>query len=170
MIDVRNKQDTLNCSWSCWPSHVQCSPGSPKTTFHTPFIQRPTLTAERQGPWQETVLHCSSNNNNHKRQKTKKLSYGRLSAMCFVFILTENKWYIFFKEEIKRHTEMVCRKAKGAKVQTIPKKKKKLNKHGELCLIDSHHLLSPWFVLWLANSKCIFNLPWEECCLLYHQF
>lgn len=38
--------------------------------------------------------------------------------MCFVFILTENKWYIFLKKEIKRHTEKVCGTVKGAKVQT----------------------------------------------------
>lgn len=55
-------------------------------------------------------------------KKTKKLSYGRLSAMCFVFILTENKWYIFFKKEAKRYTETVCREAKGAKVQAKKKK------------------------------------------------
>lgn len=34
--------------------------------------------------------------------------------MCFVFILTENKWYIFFKKEAKRHTETVCRGAKSS--------------------------------------------------------
>lgn len=95
----------------------------PETTFHT---QRPTSTVERRGPWQETVLHCLSNNNHFK--KTKKLSYGRLSAMCFVFILTENKWYIFFKKEAKRHTETVCREAKGAKVQT---KNTKTSRFGE---------------------------------------
>lgn len=38
--------------------------------------------------------------------------------MCFVFILTENKWYIFFKKEIKCHTEKVCGIVKGANVQT----------------------------------------------------
>lgn len=39
-------------------------------TFHSQFIQRPTPTVENKGPWQETVLHCVSKNNDHlKRQK-----------------------------------------------------------------------------------------------------
>lgn len=38
--------------------------------------------------------------------------------MCFVFILTANKWYIFFEEKIKKcHTEMVCGVVKGATVR-----------------------------------------------------
>lgn len=47
--------------------------------------------------------------------------------MCFVFILTENKWYIFFKKEIKRHTEKVCGIVKGAKSsdENMLQKKKK---------------------------------------------
>lgn len=35
--------------------------------------------------------------------------------MCFVFILTDYKWYIFLKKEIKCHTWKVCGIAKGTK-------------------------------------------------------
>lgn len=81
-------------------------------------------------------------------KKTKKLSYGTVSAMCFVFILTENKWYIFFKKEIKRHTEKVCGTVKGANVQAKTLKGTdsltKSNKQWELWSLNFHnHLLSP---------------------------
>lgn len=53
--------------------------------------------------------------------------------MCFVFILTENKWYIFFKKEIKRHTEKVCGIVKGAKSsdENMLQKKKNQQTHYE---------------------------------------
>ena len=45
--------------------------------------------------------------------------------MCFVFILTENKRYIYFlKKKIKRHTEMVCGIVKGSNNDKQMKKKK----------------------------------------------
>lgn len=44
----------------------------------------------------QDILHRLSNYNNNHEKKTKKLSYGTVSAMCFVFILTENKRYIYF--------------------------------------------------------------------------
>lgn len=44
--------------------------------------------------------------------------------MCFIFILTENKRYIYFlKKKIKRHTEMVCGIVKGSNDKQIKKKK-----------------------------------------------
>lgn len=69
-------------------------------TFQTRSILRPAPDVRQRAEdyGQETVLHCLSNNNN-RFKKTKKLSYGTVSAMCFVFILTENKWYIFLKKE-----------------------------------------------------------------------
>lgn len=51
-------------------------------TFHT---QRPTSTVERRGPWQETALHCLSNNNHLKKKRQKNFPMEDL-VQCALFL------------------------------------------------------------------------------------
>lgn len=80
--------------------------------------------------------------------------------MCFVFILTENKWYIFFKKEIKCHTEKVCGIVKGAKKRTDSLINQTSNESSDLkiAIITSS---APNLCSDHASSNCIFGwLNW----------
>lgn len=88
--------------------------------------------------------------------------------MCFVFILTENKWYIFLKKETKRHTWKGSRNGeRGVWIETL-----KISKQATRAPIHfHHHFLSLQFVLaetkpYLADCQ----RPGREYCRISHQF
>lgn len=106
--------------------------------------------------------------------------------MCFVFILTENKWYIFFKKEIKRHTEKVCGIAKrtnkqkpdrtsdGAKTSRLVKENSKRESSDlEISITTSsappRNLCSDHTSSKTPTERSNRQWPWKEYCLIAHQ-
>lgn len=109
--------------------------------------------------------------------------------MCFVFILTKNKWYIFFKKWIKCDTERFPGRRKEQKVrekqrkkteQQIPSRKHwKMNNKQTMRSTKLPRSLPQPLILarWPCEIKLIAysdesteRTPWKEYFLIQHQF
>lgn len=96
-------------------------PTNPLATPLPPFPLRAKDNGRKQTyctAWATTIIIL-------KKDKKTFLWNSKCNVLRF-YIDWEQKIYIFFKKEIKRHTEMVCRIVKGSNVMNNNKMKKKV--------------------------------------------